>query len=108
MQLALLRNFHHLMGCTNILVSFSTSDKQADQFTGHYAKYRAALPELFPVNFHSVPNQHFAMHYGKLLKFWGPLPGLNEFAGERMNGMLQKVKTNKRNGMRRFNLKSTC
>jgi hypothetical protein len=75
---------------------------------GHYAKYRAALPELFPVNFHSVPNQHFAMHYGKLLKFWGPLPGLNEFAGERMNGMLQKVKTNKRNGMRRFNLKSTC
>ncbi|KAJ7092107.1 hypothetical protein C8R43DRAFT_908207 [Mycena crocata] len=93
---ALLHNFHHLMACTNIVSSFSTSKVQADKYTDHYVKYREALPRLFPVNFHSVSNQHLAMHNAQQMKFWGPLPPLSEFAGERMNGMLQDVKTNRR------------
>ncbi|KAK7013213.1 hypothetical protein R3P38DRAFT_2546681 [Favolaschia claudopus] len=36
------------------------------------------------------------MHNASLLKHWGPFPALSEFAGERMNGMLQKIKTNKK------------
>jgi hypothetical protein len=36
------------------------------------------------------------MHNGDLLKFWGPLSLLSEFPGERMNGDLGKIKTNKR------------
>ncbi|KAK7058235.1 hypothetical protein R3P38DRAFT_2496785 [Favolaschia claudopus] len=35
------------------------------------------------------------MHNEQLLKYWGPLAGLSEFPGERINGMLQKVKTNR-------------
>ncbi|KAJ7243885.1 hypothetical protein B0H12DRAFT_1236244 [Mycena haematopus] len=96
-ELALLQNFHHLVACTNIISSFSTSDAQADQFTAHYVKYRAALPLLFTSpKFHSVPNHHLAMHNAQLLKYWGPLAALSEFAGERMNGMLQRVKDNRR------------
>ncbi|KAJ7083285.1 hypothetical protein C8R43DRAFT_909535 [Mycena crocata] len=95
-ELALLQNFHNLMACTNIVSSFSTSKAQADRYTDHYVKYREALPRLFPVNFHSVSNQHLAMHNAQQMKFWGPLPALSEFAGERMNGMLQDVKTNRR------------
>ncbi|KAL1711156.1 hypothetical protein EV121DRAFT_266279 [Schizophyllum commune] len=34
----------------------------------------------------------------QLLKYWGPLAALSEFPGERMNGMLQKVKTNQHLG----------
>ncbi|KAJ6607789.1 hypothetical protein B0H10DRAFT_1817165 [Mycena sp. CBHHK59/15] len=94
-ELALLQNFYHLIACTDIVSSFSTSNTWAEQFTKQYVKYREALPRLFPVNFHSVPNQHLAMHYEKLLKFWGPMAALSEFLGERMNGMLQKVKTNR-------------
>ncbi|KAJ6506588.1 hypothetical protein C8R45DRAFT_816835, partial [Mycena sanguinolenta] len=90
-----LRNFHDLVGCTNIVSSFSTSNTKADLFTKLYVKYRQALPLLFPVKFKSVPNHHFAMYNGPLLKFWGPFAALSEFAGERMNGMLQKVKRNR-------------
>ncbi|KAK7040034.1 hypothetical protein R3P38DRAFT_2514278 [Favolaschia claudopus] len=35
------------------------------------------------------------MHNEELMKYWGPLPGLAEFFGERVNAMLQKIKTNK-------------
>ncbi|TFK45188.1 hypothetical protein OE88DRAFT_1793891, partial [Heliocybe sulcata] len=41
-----------------------------------------------------VPNHHYAMHYPELLKFWGPLMKISEFAYEHHNGMLQKIKTN--------------
>ncbi|KAJ6779223.1 hypothetical protein DFH09DRAFT_992899, partial [Mycena vulgaris] len=92
-----LENFHHLVASTNIISSFSTSNVEADQFTDHYVQYREALPQLFTIpEFHSVPNHHFAMHNGDLLKFWGPLAGVSEFPGERMNGMLGKVKHNRR------------
>ncbi|KAJ7760277.1 hypothetical protein DFH07DRAFT_816732 [Mycena maculata] len=40
-------------------------------------------------------NLHYAMHNERILKYWGPLAGLNEFWGERINGMLQRIKTNK-------------
>ncbi|KAJ7230744.1 hypothetical protein GGX14DRAFT_554224 [Mycena pura] len=94
-ELALLKNYHNLMGATNIISSFSTSQAKAKEFTKHYIKYRKDLPKLFPVRFHFVPNHHFAMHNEQLLKFWGPMACLNEFAGERMNGMLQNTPTNK-------------
>ncbi|KAJ6452864.1 hypothetical protein C8R47DRAFT_1204264 [Mycena vitilis] len=93
-EMALLQNFHNLIGCTKIVSSFSTTNVDAERFTGLFVKYREILPRLFPVNFHSVANQHLAMHYEKLLKFWGPMPALSEFFGERINGVLQQVKTN--------------
>ncbi len=34
------------------------------------------------------------MHNAAILKYWGPLPCLSEFPGERLNGMLQKIQTN--------------
>ncbi|KAJ7123995.1 hypothetical protein C8R43DRAFT_899328 [Mycena crocata] len=91
----LLENFYHLIACTNIISSFSTSNAEADEYTAHYVAYRSDLPELFP-GFRSMPNHHFAMHNGQLLKFWGPLAGVSEFPGERMNGLLGKVKHNRR------------
>ena len=90
-----LQSFHHLVAATNILSSFKTSNASADEYTGHYIQYRKSIQALFP-HVHSKPNHHYAMHNGALLKYWGPLPPLSEFAGERMNGMLQKIKTNRR------------
>ncbi|KAF9455478.1 hypothetical protein BDZ94DRAFT_1366470 [Collybia nuda] len=91
----LLVSFYHLVSATNIISSFKTSNRDADDYTYHYIQYRASLHALFPQS-HSLPNHHYAMHNGALLKYWGPLPCISEFSGERMNGILQKTKTNRR------------
>jgi hypothetical protein len=90
----MLQSFYYLVAATNIIVSFSTSNAEAESFTAHYVPYRASIQQLY-TNFHSLPNHHYAMHNELLLKYWGPLAGLSEFPGERINGMLQKIKTNK-------------
>jgi hypothetical protein len=35
------------------------------------------------------------MHAGSQMKYWGPNPPISEFSGERMNGMLQNISTNR-------------
>ncbi|KAJ3764907.1 hypothetical protein FB446DRAFT_656003, partial [Lentinula raphanica] len=75
--------------------AFKTSNTEAEKFTKFYVGYRKSIQTLFDFA-HSLPNHHFAMHNEALLKHWGPLAGLSEFPGERMNGMFQKLKTNRR------------
>jgi hypothetical protein len=86
--------FHHLVSATNITCSFKTSNEEADWYTHHYIEYRKLIPALFPQS-HSLPNHHFAMHAGSQMKYWGPNPPISEFSGERMNGMLQNISTNR-------------
>ncbi|KAJ7149892.1 hypothetical protein C8R43DRAFT_887672 [Mycena crocata] len=90
---AMMDSFFHLVSATNIVSSFKTSESAADNFLDHYYHYFSSIQNLFP-DVNTVPNHHFAMHNAEILKNWGPLTSQNEFMGERMNGMLQKVKTN--------------
>ncbi|KAF9043561.1 hypothetical protein BDZ89DRAFT_943643 [Hymenopellis radicata] len=91
----LLASFVHLVACTNIVASYKTSNAEADAYMNHYIPYRSSLPHLYPDSDpKSMFNHHYAMHNGDLLKYWGPLAALSEFAGERMNGLLQKINTN--------------
>lgn len=90
----MLESFYNLVASTNIIASFKTSNSEAESYTQHYLTYRASIQQLFG-NTPSIPNHHFAMHNESLLKYWGPLAGLSEFPGERINGMLQKIKTNR-------------
>ncbi|KAL1742236.1 hypothetical protein HDZ31DRAFT_75655 [Schizophyllum fasciatum] len=83
----LLSNFYHLVAATNIVSSFSTTASAADEYTYHYTQYRISSTTLFPDST-SKPNHHYAMHNADLLRYWGPLPVLSEFAGERMNADL--------------------
>jgi hypothetical protein len=85
--------FYHLVAATNIIAAFKTSNADADAYTQHFIQYRTAIQHLFSYR-PSKPNHHYAMHNGLLLKYWGPLASFSEFPGERMNGMLQKIKTN--------------
>ncbi|PPQ80657.1 hypothetical protein CVT24_011676, partial [Panaeolus cyanescens] len=71
--LELRRNFYNIVACTNI--------------------YRKSSLNLFSA-VKTLPNDHFAMHIGDLLKYWGPLIKLSEFPGEQHNGTLQKINTN--------------
>src|SRR5271163_4704768 len=82
----------------NLISSFKTSNAKADAYTYHYSQYQSSISILFPGS-HSKPNHHYAMHNGALMKYWGPLPSLSEFPGERMNGMLQNINTNRQLSM---------
>lgn len=93
-----LNSFYHLVAATNLISSFKTSNAKADAYTNHYSQYRSSISILFPGS-HSKPNHHYAMHNGALMKYWGPLPSLSEFPGERMNGMLQNINTNRQLSM---------
>ncbi|KAJ7701625.1 hypothetical protein B0H14DRAFT_2416976 [Mycena olivaceomarginata] len=84
---------YHLIASTNIISSFETSDSEAAAFTEHYVTYRRHIQKTYP-DCPEPPNLHYAMHNEPILKYWGPMAGLNEFWGERMNGMLQRIKTN--------------
>lgn len=86
--------FYHLVVTTNIICSFQTSNEEADVYTQHYVQYRTIIQDLFH-HWPALPNHHWALHNGALLKNWGPLPSVSEFPGERLNGMLQKIKTNR-------------
>ena len=88
-----LQSFYHLVIATNIICSFRTSNTEADIYTDHYIKYRKIIQHIFPY-WSSTPNHHWAMHNAAILKYWGPLPALSEFAGEQLIGMLQKIQTN--------------
>ncbi|KAJ7193643.1 hypothetical protein GGX14DRAFT_378833, partial [Mycena pura] len=89
-----LDGFYHLVASTNIISSFETSDSEAAAFTEHYVAYHKHVQKTYP-DCPEPPNFHYAMHNEPILKYWGPMAGLNEFWGERMNGMLQRIKTNR-------------
>jgi len=93
-QERLFQSFCDLVCSTNIIAAYSVTNTEADAYTERYIKYRASIQQLY--GFRSKPNHHYAMHNGDLLKFWGPLSLLSEFPGERMNGDMGKIKTNRR------------
>ncbi|KAJ6481127.1 hypothetical protein C8R45DRAFT_933026 [Mycena sanguinolenta] len=76
---AMFRSFCDLAGATNILASFKTANSEAESFMNFYRRYFISIQDLFP----DISS-----------KDWGPLTSQNEFMGERINGMLQKIKTN--------------
>lgn len=88
-----LETFSYLVICTNIVCSFKTSNADADCYTDLYIKYRRNIQRLFPY-WPSKPNHHFGVHNGPILKYWGPLPPVGEFLGERIIGQFQNIKTN--------------
>ncbi|POW19455.1 hypothetical protein PSHT_04651 [Puccinia striiformis] len=45
-----------------------------------------------------MPNHLYALHIPDQLSFWGPLGGIAEWGGERLIGILQRSKTNNRQG----------
>ena len=85
--------FHDLIVSTNIVSSYQTSFELANNYMLAYVRYRRYIGCLYP-QWNSVPNHHYAMHNGDIMKFWGPLPCSAEFWGERVIGLLENTKTN--------------
>lgn len=91
----MLDNLHDLVAATHIVASFATCDAEADRFLQHFIAYMKSCRKLY-FRFHPRPNHHYSCHFCELLKHWGPMGALNEFYGERLNGMLAGIKINDR------------
>jgi hypothetical protein len=89
----LLKNFYFLVYCTNIVCSYTVTSDMPEQYMQLYHAYLLTSKQLFP-HVKPRPNHHYAMHNADQLRFWGPLPQVSEFFGERQNGLLQRIKTN--------------
>ncbi|MBW0545654.1 hypothetical protein O181_085369 [Austropuccinia psidii MF-1] len=89
----LLKNTCALITCTNILASKSIEKDDGHRFLQHYKTYCQTSNNLFE-NCNIVPNHHYALHVKNQLSYWGPLNGVSENSGERLNGFLQTFGNN--------------
>lgn len=89
----LLKNYHLLVYCTNIVCCNVVMSDMPGLYTQQYRTYLLTSKHLFP-HVKLRPNHHYAMHNAEQLRFWGPLPQVSEFFGERQNGQLQDINTN--------------
>ncbi|MBW0522695.1 hypothetical protein O181_062410 [Austropuccinia psidii MF-1] len=92
----LLINISALIQCTQIFGAQSVTQEDGQLFFQAYNTYQTASNVLFP-NVRTTPNYHYAMHIPEQLSRWGPLNGISEYGGERLVGILQKLKTNSLN-----------
>ncbi|MBW0541940.1 hypothetical protein O181_081655, partial [Austropuccinia psidii MF-1] len=89
-------NIGALIQCTEIVGARSVTQQDAQLFEQQYSVYQRTSNVLFP-HIRITPNHHYAMHIPEQLLRWGPLNGISEYGGERLVGLLQKLKTNSLN-----------
>jgi hypothetical protein len=68
----MIQSFCCLVGSTNIVSSFKTSNSAADLFMDYYSHYFSSIQTLFP-DVDVLPTHHNAMHNPDILRNWGPL-----------------------------------
>ncbi|KAG0138905.1 hypothetical protein CROQUDRAFT_102658 [Cronartium quercuum f. sp. fusiforme G11] len=91
----ILKNVAKLCRCTQIVLAKKYTTADIKEFQVMYDHYNYTSKELFNDS-RVLPNHHYALHIPEQMRYWGPLMAVSEFADERLNGMLQKVKTNHR------------
>ncbi|MBW0469316.1 hypothetical protein O181_009031 [Austropuccinia psidii MF-1] len=91
-MLLLVDNFSALVSCTHILEARSITSSDCSRFREEYQRYCDSSKKLFKV-YAVNPNHHYALHIEMHLRHWGPLIGIAEFSGERLNGILQRIPT---------------
>lgn len=67
------------------------------KFRHHCSEYVKGLKDVFPVEF-IKPSHHYLLHLADSLERFGPMPGWWAFAFERLNGFVQRTKTNNKLG----------
>ncbi|MBW0557442.1 hypothetical protein O181_097157 [Austropuccinia psidii MF-1] len=90
----LLINTGALIECTRILGATSNVPEDSVRFGQTYQSYQQTSKVMFP-NLRVTPNHHYAMHFPDQLKWWGPMMGVSEFAGERLVGCMEETIMNK-------------
>ncbi|KAJ3906875.1 hypothetical protein F5879DRAFT_986962 [Lentinula edodes] len=97
----MLVNFMHLVTAVRLADMRTMTEARIASFEEHYGKYiRGVIGEdhlggLYP-HTRVTPYQHMMLHFGDLLRRFGPVHSWRCFAFERFNYILQTTKTNSR------------
>lgn len=99
-----LHNFMNLICAVLIGTARSTtSERQAHYLSFMQAYLRGLKDKSLFSNVKLVPNHHIALHLPEFLKRFGPTHAYWGFPFERYIGMLRRINTNCKPGMRTFN-----
>ncbi|KAF7342502.1 hypothetical protein MVEN_01840000 [Mycena venus] len=104
----MLQNFLHLVSAVKSATLPTVTPATIRAYEKEILSYLSGLLTLYP-GAQIESYQHLAMHFGDLLKRWGPTHSWRCFAFERYNGLLQKINTSKKFGeMEATMLKTFC
>jgi hypothetical protein len=92
-----LLHFFHLIGLTRILFLSSVSQDDSNNFKRHALAYVEGIKTLFPSH-RLKPNHHYLLHLGDMMQSLGPMRSWWSFPYERLNGEIQRTKTNNISG----------
>lgn len=91
----IVENIAKLCRCTQIVLAKKLTEADIKEFEVMYDRYNTTSKGLFNDS-RVLPNHHYALHLPGQMRYYGPLMPVSEFPGERVNGILQNVKTNHR------------
>ena len=91
---AALENFMHLVAAVDLATRRTMFRERAMAFDEHIEAYLLGIRSLYDAQL--VPNHHLSLHLKKCLFLFGPTHGWWAYPFERYNGMLQRLKTNRR------------
>lgn len=93
----MLTNFMHLVTAVKLGTARRVTRDSISAYELHMHRYLTGILELYP-NTEISPYQHLALHFGPMLKRFGPSHTWRCFPFERYNYLLQKIPTNSRFG----------
>ncbi|KAF9013025.1 hypothetical protein BDZ89DRAFT_901680, partial [Hymenopellis radicata] len=93
----MLQNFLHLVTAIKLATAKTLTAQDIGQYEEEMYLYLSGLLELYP-GAQIESNQHMAMHFGDMLRRWGPTQAWRCFAFERYNGLLQQINSSKKFG----------
>lgn len=94
----MLINFMHLVTAVRLANMREMTEARIHAFEVHIRLYLHGLQELYPHTEISI-YQHSMLHFGSLLRRFGPVHSWRCFAFERMNYVLQQINTNGKLGV---------
>ena len=93
----MLANFMHLVTAVKLATMRQMTERRILKYESHMRKYLTTLLELYP-DTTITPYQHMALHFGDMLRRFGPTHAWRCFPFERYNYLLQQTPTNSKFG----------
>lgn len=89
----MLVNFLHLVSAVKLATMRNVNEEQITGYEYHMHEYLTTLLDLYPET-SITPYQHLSLHFGHLLRRFGPTHAWRCFPFERYNYLMQNVPTN--------------
>ncbi|KNZ50522.1 hypothetical protein VP01_4375g1 [Puccinia sorghi] len=89
----ILLNVSSLFICTKLVSMKSILDADSNNLAEAYLLYAKTSEVIFHLP-KVLPNHYYSLHLPEKLIWWGPLSNVSKFSGQRVTGIIKKMKTN--------------